>query len=85
MMPSSLTLLSAGQVCEALGFEQETLEALIRDGKFPPPILTSARTKRWQEMDVAAYVHMLNRLPKSAPGAKTGNRAKGEPSEGEES
>lgn len=52
------TLLDKETVCTRLGLGQRTLENMIRDGAFPPPVRLGKRVF-WSEVAVSAWQKRL--------------------------
>lgn len=50
------SLLSIGEVAEALGYSERSLRTMIRDGAFPPGKSVAGRDIRWSNMTVAAWL-----------------------------
>lgn len=55
-------LLTKAKVCTHLHVSEATLDRLVRDGRFPPPIKHGPKTELlWLALDVACYLHLLSR------------------------
>lgn len=52
----SITLLTVGQVAEALGINKDTVWHLRRLGKIPEPIKISTQTVRWRLIDIEEWI-----------------------------
>lgn len=57
-LDSKEALLSKPQVCERLGLSARTLEAMVNDGQFPPPVRLGKRVY-WCEPVVAAWLQRV--------------------------
>lgn len=49
-------LLRLPQVEDATGIKKSTVYALVREGKFPPPVRITRRLSAWPESAVLAWV-----------------------------
>ena len=57
--PAIFRMLRLDEVCGLTGQSRTTIWRKVRANKFPKPIMLSARTPRWGEMDVIRYLQVL--------------------------
>lgn len=67
------SLLSIGEVADALGYSDKTVRAFIKDGIFPPGKAIAGGEQRWSNMTVAAWLLWVEHcLPGGALPGKPG-------------